>query len=192
MNDDKKIFKIGLDIHGVLDSIDSFKAIQTAVNLFFINHKKKTGESYDIEYHVISGAPVIDQLIELYHKYNYNLSAFKKFHSIIEYYYSNRNDYIEDSNFIIYKNDKDQWMMTHKYWWNGKNLICKKEGIDLLIDDMEEYSKEYLLERMFIFDKNNWFNLTKDLHELIKRILEKKKLAIIYEKLVKEKIVLKM
>lgn len=128
--------KIGIDIHGVLSDVKFMKPI--------IHKLKAKGH----ELYVVSGAPVIDQMIELKTVYHYDLSIFSGFYSIVEYLYSSK----KVSNW--WKDEKDRWWFEpSSVWWDSKAQICEKYNIDILFDDELRYRRRYLLHRLQLYSK---------------------------------------
>jgi len=117
--------KIALDIHGVLDT-----RIDCILKLLTKNIHKD-------EFYVLSGAPVIDQMIEL-RKLGYDLNLFSDFYSIVEHLFKqNEAKYSVDN--------LGRWNFTpENYWWKAKAEICQKYKIDILIDNDLRYKQGYL------------------------------------------------
>lgn len=52
-----------------------------------------------------------------------------------------------DAQFQLTKDEHGLWWTDAATWWSSKAKICQEFGIDILIDDQEQYSKYIVDER---------------------------------------------
>jgi len=122
------MYKIGLDIHGVIDNSPEFfaKLTQAAKKLRYV------------EVHIITGG--------WFHKEQDKLKnwgiEYDEFFSIHDYLHAINEPKIEDNNGII-RYDEHVWDTT-------KGFYCNSNDIDLMIDDTEEYGLHMPIFTSFI------------------------------------------
>ena len=163
-----KTIKLGLDIHGVLSELNEID-IENLIEDLNNNFPK-----FNFELHVISGKPVMEQLIELLHIHKQDLSKFRSFHSIIEHIYCSRKWY-ENShpNFKIWKDDKDEWWASpEEVWWNSKGIICANNDIDILVDNDLRYRNNAEEHGVYFIHFNPRFESYRDLLTNIEEYIE--------------------
>lgn len=119
--------KIGIDIHGVLDTFPEFFS-------FLTEKLKKNG--YEI--HIITGARETEKIHKELKSYNI---IYDKFFSILDYHTKIGTEIIKDSN-------DEEWILDEK-WDRTKAEYCKNNNIDIHIDDTEKYGKYF--ETGFIY-----------------------------------------
>lgn len=77
--------------------------------------------------------------------FNHVLSVVDWLHYQIQY---------RDAKFIMKKDEHGRWWTDPDTWWSSKSKICHEFGIDILLDDQEQYSKYIVDERpMFLHVK---------------------------------------
>jgi len=121
----KMIDKIGIDLHGVIDSdVGMFKELLETLYM-----------STFITIHIISGPPVKDVQDELD---KLGLKIGKHYH-----YIASVVDYLKTKDTRMWLDHKDTWWADDKDWWGAKAAICEKLDIDIMIDDQEGYKKSF-------------------------------------------------
>jgi hypothetical protein len=114
-----KKFKLGLDIHGVIDSDPDFFSTLTKI---LKGHP-------EVEVHIITGGH--------FHKEKENLEnwgiEYDEFFSIYDYHYSKGTPTWYDT--------KGDERMDELEWDKTKGEYCAREGITIMIDDTYKYSK---------------------------------------------------
>lgn len=116
-----KQLKIGLDIHGV---IDRFPDMFAAISKMFMDGGH--------EVYVITGAAITDSLVKQLNQYGVK---YTKLVSIHDY---RRNQGVD----ISYDENGRPWM-DDKTWDSTKGIVCRLNGIDLMIDDTLKYKKYF-------------------------------------------------
>jgi len=124
-------FKLGLDIHGVIDSHPStFSQLSN-------NVVSKGGEV-----HVITGAPITEALVnklEMEFKINYT-----HLFSIVDFH--------KEKGTKVWYDDKNTPWMDSLVWDKTKGDYCLEHEIDLHIDDTKRYSRYFITP--FLLYKN--------------------------------------
>ena len=112
----KKEFKIGLDIHGVIDTFpERFRHLSCALR------------SYGAEVHIVTGikrSDIVDQLLKKAG------IQFTHYFSIVEHLESVGTP-------IEWRGDQPH--TDPSFWNNAKRDYCEREGIDLMFDDSAIY-----------------------------------------------------
>lgn len=121
LQEDKKVLKIGLDFHGVInDNPDYFAA--------FSKEAQRRGH----EIHVITGGPY--KIVDVYlkkHKVEYT-----KIFSITDFYEAEAKGKVE-----YFPNGEIK--VPDDLWNNAKAIYCLTNNIDIHIDDTALFSKEF-------------------------------------------------
>ena len=123
--------KIGLDLHGVLDTYPkTFKAI--------IRLLEKTGNTF-----VIVSGPPVDKIEEEIERLGFDLFDFYGVYSVVDFLY---NDGVEFD-----ETDPENLWCDDNIWWDSKARICQANDIDYLIDDSIKYEPAFrLIKSKFI------------------------------------------
>lgn len=113
------IFKLGLDIHGVIDSDPKFFSLLTNI---LKGHP-------EIEVHIITGGR--------FHEERENLKnwgiEFDEFFSIYDYH--------DSLGTAVWKDNKGDVRMLDDAWDVTKSDYCRREGISIMIDDTLKYGE---------------------------------------------------
>ncbi|GAF87845.1 unnamed protein product [marine sediment metagenome] len=142
-----KFFKLGLDIHGVIDRHpDSFVELANNVAL------KKQGEI-----HIITGIPYSKEVEDFLLRINHQRKWWTHYFSI------------ETS--LLEKGVEFELINGNKYFktdvWNKeKGLYCADNEIDMHIDDQQEYLKSFTTPSMLYTDPNIP-STTNELYEMV-------------------------
>lgn len=116
--------KIGVDLHGVIDSDpDLFKKLFTF--MYF----------RDREVYIVSGPPkseIISELKELGFEKGLH---YKEVHSIVDFLKENGVEMWQDKNRRWWSNDRD--------WCESKAKICDKLSLEWMMDDKEMYKPAF-------------------------------------------------
>lgn len=121
------MLKLGLDLHGVIDNDPEYFSKLTNI----IKGK--------VEIHIISGGFLAE--IKKFCK-EHNIYA-DEYYSIPDYLIFNGADYWYDS--------KGNFRVDDFVWDTAKGLYCRKNGIDIMVDDTEVYGN--------FMDKSTFFYL---------------------------------
>lgn len=122
--------KIGIDIHGTIDTDPEYFSK-------YIKMLRKQG----IEIHIITGEKVSVEMIEQLREWEIK---YDHLFSIVDYYGALGTK-------IIWDKDNNPWI--DKYLWDkAKSDYCRREKIDLHIDDSEIYG-QYFTTPYFQFKK---------------------------------------
>lgn len=124
--------KIGLDIHGVCDSIPSFFS---ELSRLFV----EAGHEIIVITGRMESHGAIDELKKLGISYT-------KFYSIVDYH-------IEMGVDVLYDKNGNPWI-DDDTWNRTKSEICEKENIDLHIDDSSVYGQYFKTAYAHISIKN--------------------------------------
>ena len=121
--------KVGFDVHGVMDKHpDLFNTLGT----LFV--------SAGIEVHIITGSPAGPEVALELQRAGMKLGInYTHFFSILDYHSYIGND-------VKYDKLGHGWM-DNELWNKTKGDYCKREGIDLMIDDSDEYHKHFNLDK---------------------------------------------
>lgn len=122
----QKSFKLGIDLHGVIDHNPMFFSALT--------HMLKDTS----EIHIISGGT----LAELKEKLKRFEIHYDEVFSIPDYLIFNNVDYQYDS--------KGNFRVDEYIWDSAKGKYCEKNGINVMIDDSIEY-KKYMPKDTFFY-----------------------------------------
>lgn len=114
------MFKIGLDLHGVLDTYDSIVKLSQILNIL-----------PNTEVHIITGnsktPEVLQQLTDLGVRYSHFFSI---------------TDHLERRGLIEWR-DGYPWTDDNIAWDESKAIYCKENEIDILLDDSLKYGKYF-------------------------------------------------
>lgn len=121
---EKPIYKLGIDIHGVLDTYPSFFVEQA-------QHVLKNGG----EVHIITGIPCDNKVMEELLSYNDGKKYWTHYFSIVEYLKSKGEKYTLD--------ERGRYWFDIEVWDRVKADYCEKESIDLHYDDSPEYARHF-------------------------------------------------
>lgn len=133
---------IGIDIHGVIQNCEVYEILSQLKDQF-----------PEINYYIISGAPVNELISELSDIYTESqLKLFSGYYSIIQHLWDN---YYEGT---IFKNSKGWWYqhivdqddIGDITWWTIKSEIAEKYNIQYVIDDNIRYKQGFLNDSNFI------------------------------------------
>lgn len=116
----KQKFKIGLDIHGVLDTFSSI--VKLSQILIVIP---------SVEVHIITGNAYTDKIKDQLDKLGVQY----------EYFFSITDELAKDG--LIEWRDGYPWCDDNEVWDKAKAEYCKKNNIDLLLDDSEKYGSYF-------------------------------------------------
>jgi hypothetical protein len=123
-----KVLKIGLDIHGVIDR-------QPELFSYITHNLKKDNH----EVHILTGSHITDEIVDELKGYGIvwdNLFSISDHHKEVGtkmWYDENDNPWIDDK----------EWDMT-------KGLYCKRNDIDLCLDDTERYGQYFETKFLYI------------------------------------------
>lgn len=119
----KEPFKLGLDIHGVLDANPEF-FIKQAMSVL-----DEGGEV-----HIMTGLPYTPQAEDFLYELNKGFKYWTHYWSII--------DELVKQDAPRYKDvDGRLWFFDDELWDKQKGIYCKANNIDLIYDDTIEYRK---------------------------------------------------
>jgi len=114
---------IGIDLHGVIDKdLEFFKII--------LGIMMKSSVVY-----IISGPPMKDLVEELEFlgiKQGYHFNGVL---SIV--------DFLKAIDVKMWQDKNGRWWANEEEWWSSKAKICQGIGVDVMIDDKEEYNKYF-------------------------------------------------
>lgn len=126
----KKIIKIGLDFHGIIDKYPQYFAK-------FSQIAKEQG----IKIYVITGGPyeVVQSYLKEHHIY------YDEIFAILDFY---------EAKGAVEHFPNGEYKVPEDLWNKAKGEYCQKHGINIHIDDSQEY-KEWFTTPFCIFDKEN-------------------------------------
>ena len=126
-------FKLGLDIHGVIDA-----------NPEFFSKLSHMFKSMGYEVHILTGHSItiklIKQLLDLNIHYTHLFS--------ITDYHANIGTSIE------YEDSENPWI-EDELWNKTKAEYCRKYKISMMIDDSEDYGQYFDKENVYVRYENN-------------------------------------
>ena len=114
--------KLGLDIHGVIN-----KRPEVFANLTVI------AKSRGYEVHVLTGSKVTDELHKELESYGIQ---YDHLFSILDHH-------SKQAESDMWQDSRNNWWIDDDLWNQTKGLYCKKQGIDLHIDDTKIYGKYF-------------------------------------------------
>ena len=120
------IFKIGIDIHGVISSMPDFFSFLSESII------KNNGEV-----HIITGGSWTPELVNLLKSFNIK---YTHYFSVYDYL---KSICAEENGRIQFPDGKTQKKFDSNLWDSIKGKYCKENNIDLHIDDTEIYSKYF-------------------------------------------------
>jgi hypothetical protein len=127
-------FRIGIDIHGVLDHHPE-KFIKLAKCILVLQNFYST----DVQVHIISGPKketIMKELSWLCRKHNQSRPFWTEVHSIV--------DYIKENDIPhYYTDDGHLWTKDKSDWDRVKGKIAKDLDLDLHFDDSAEYEEHF-------------------------------------------------
>ena len=112
---------IAFDVHGVLDSSDSFRKLAQSVY-----------ESKEDSVYLISGSLFHKEMQELLNKYDIKFDR----------YFSITQELLDKNPKLITWVDGNPYAQD-ELWDSMKAIICKKEKVDILFDDSPTYGKYF-------------------------------------------------
>lgn len=124
--DSKKPFKLGLDIHGVIDKLPEFFS-------FLSESVIKNGG----EVHIITGGSWNDKLISELNSHNIKWTHY---FSVYDYM---RNNHTTIGGHVEFSDGTRQKRFKDSDWNKTKGKYCLDNNIDLHIDDKEFYSQYF-------------------------------------------------
>jgi len=125
---DKEKYKIGFDLHGVIDTYPEM--IYSMMVLI-----QRTGNQFCI----VSGPRTVIIQRELA---NINFTfpvVHVDIYSVV--------DFLQNSGVKTWKDEKGDVWADEQNWWDAKAKISKKENIDYMIDDSEKYRSAFELTK---------------------------------------------
>lgn len=136
--------KIAFDLHGVLEKHpDKFKNFMCQL----INNGH--------EIWILSGPPVGFIETELTKLKIEKGENYHKIASIV--------DFLLDSDIQMWLDEHNRWWTDDYNWWSAKAKICKKNDIDILIDDSLQYGVYFNGSAKFFHLKDNNFDQIKQI-----------------------------
>ena len=130
----KKVLKIGLDIHGVIDKYPDLFA-KISKNLV------KSGN----EVHIITGQERSKTESQV-HKLGI---TFTHFHSIIDWHRKYHTH-------MWTRSDKEGWWMERQTWLSTKGTIASLRKLDIHFDDQIEYAEFFPVSCTFVWVRDNF------------------------------------
>lgn len=121
---EEPISKLGLDIHGVLDTYPSFFVKQALDTI-----------SNNGEVHIITGIPYSKEILHELLSYNKGEKYWTHYFSIVEYLKARGEKYTID--------DKGRYWFNIEIWDKAKAEYCEDTRIDLHYDDSPEYARHF-------------------------------------------------
>jgi len=118
------MYKVGIDIHGVLDAHPFFK--EMAALFVAAGHAV----------HIISGARFNDRVKNKFKK----MGIEKGVHYT---HYFSISDYLLEKNTDVRWEDPENPWFDDKAWNTAKSDYCREHGIDIHFDDTEVYSESF-------------------------------------------------
>ncbi len=125
------MIKIGLDIHGVINSVPKF-----------FSELSQIITNAHGEIHIITGAK-FEKVVDFLEKNNI---VYTHFFSIVE-------EANKSGHKVEYDENGDPWVDL-EFWNRAKAKYCKDKHIDLHIDDSEEYVKHFVTPYAIFKNKN--------------------------------------
>lgn len=126
--------KIGIDIHGVLNEARISPFLKSLAKLMF-----QAGH----EVHILSGPPmpqIIKELAALQIPYTHIFSIV---------------DYCKETGVDMYQDERGNWWTADTWAWNkAKSEYCAKHGIDLHLDDSDDYVSHFTTPYARVYTKD--------------------------------------
>jgi predicted peroxiredoxin len=115
------IMKIGIDLHGVIDSNPKlFKMV-----LFGLSMSGK------VKIYIVSGPPKADIISELENLGIEQDLHYDEVYSVV--------DFLKESGVKMWQDERSRWWTNEEDWCASKSKICDKLHLDIMLDDKEMY-----------------------------------------------------
>lgn len=123
------VIKIGVDLHGVIDShVSMFKKL----SFFILSFNRMMRIAPEVELYIISGPPKEDVIKELEQYGIVEGSNYTDVYTIVDFLRTQ-----PDVN--MWKDEKGTWWTEEENWWGAKAKICKQLGINVMVDNTDKY-----------------------------------------------------
>ncbi len=114
------IQSIGIDLHGVADTF-----------LELLMPLMEAMKQFNMRVVIVSGPPA-DEVRN-------SLTALGYVEDTHYDYITSVVDYLKESGAEMWQDNQKRWWTHDEDWWAAKAAICKRESIDMLIDDSHRY-----------------------------------------------------